>query len=169
MSRKSELIASAQIWGFDPVKLINQLEFPNDREELLLKRSHAARLRILRARNEIIHLSQESTMALAHQPEPSSKKRPSQMSENASKTAATADSEARALKWQLLRFAATVSIQAYFRGWNTRRKYLIVRNPDLSIHSVRASEAVVDTLPPLDNIQTIASLFYRNSFLRSGY
>jgi hypothetical protein len=142
----SSVSAGAQIWGFDPLALLSKLEFPNDRDERRLQRFRSARLALLAQR---LFILQERKI---HEPKgtPALQSLRSETPPNESPRKWTAPKET-SNQFHLLRFAAAVMIQALYRGWNTRRKYLAVKCGELSLESLRPSEAFFNQLLPWTN------------------
>ncbi|KAJ3037680.1 hypothetical protein HDV00_001402 [Rhizophlyctis rosea] len=110
-----------QLWGFDPIKLLETIEFPNDKYERQLKISKKARLLAL-ARLPIPLNGTLNSLDIAAPPD----RRPSPSQMRRSSIAGTAAREDNALKEQLARSAAAIIIQSAVRGWQTRRKFVAV-------------------------------------------
>ncbi|KAJ3053643.1 hypothetical protein HK097_003756 [Rhizophlyctis rosea] len=110
-----------QLWGFDPIKLLETIEFPNDKFERLLKVSKNARL--LAIARLPIPLNIKS-INVPINTTPAAKPNPVQL--RRSSLAGGVAREDAQLKEQLARSAAAIIIQSAVRGWMTRRKFVAV-------------------------------------------
>ncbi|KAJ3299461.1 hypothetical protein HK104_008817 [Borealophlyctis nickersoniae] len=120
-----------QIWGFDPLKLLETIEFPNDKYERLLRTSKSARMMAIARLPLSLDPSKQPTLS-APSPGPSSRR--SSVIRRSSVAGAAAREEA-ALKDQLARSAAAIVIQSALRGWRTRRKFVAVMWARLSVQT----------------------------------
>ncbi|KAI8614771.1 hypothetical protein BC830DRAFT_355414 [Chytriomyces sp. MP71] len=178
ISRNPDPNIVAQLCGFDPLDLLNTVDFPNDRYERLLKISREARQ--LAMRREDIPLSNgdveevgafigssrpgTSGKLLEQVLEPTTKfsldaKEGIRVEEISAEAANEAISEAKqkeieVLKEQLARSAASITIQALFRGYLIRRKYVSVKFHKMTIDSVDTESypKLVSGLPGVLNL-----------------
>ncbi|KAI9204663.1 uncharacterized protein BJ171DRAFT_618777 [Polychytrium aggregatum] len=138
---------AVQLWGFDPLELLERIEFPNDRNEQLLRVSKASRMRAVRR------------MSLEPSDDPAKNvPRPIPPENSRRRTCRTpAEVKAReeeAVFEQLARSAAAVIIQSCFKGWLTRRKYLAVVCYRMSQRSVGSGGSNLQciTLPSISDL-----------------
>ncbi|TPX56416.1 hypothetical protein PhCBS80983_g04549 [Powellomyces hirtus] len=151
VTNTSVSVVADQMWGFDPVQLLATVEFPNDKPENMLRRSKAARLLAIRR------------LPLDGDEPPVPVARPQDIRRRTSHAVGgTANSELRddmARREQLARLAATLTLQALYRAWQTRRKYIAVLYGHLSIATHRLDPPDIGVglgaayqlaLPPVD-------------------
>ncbi|TPX65299.1 hypothetical protein SpCBS45565_g05256 [Spizellomyces sp. 'palustris'] len=147
-SRNASIPPVDQLWGFDPLQLLETVEFPNDRYEKYLRRNKAARMMaIRRIPLPVTPPTSETSTPISTKPStaatlPSSTSH--QMSQHHLRRsilspASTAIRDEATLREQLARLAATLLIQAMFRGWRTRTKYIAVVYAKVSVQTHRLS------------------------------
>ena len=157
-----------QLWGFDPVKLLQTLAFPGDDLDWKMRRDKRVRREIVVQGRAWMRGSDEEITPKGRAVEPIGKgptnrlqqhnrlrqrsfRGPNTLQATPGKLlpqqqvqmgAAYSSSSPEALeRLHLIRSAAAVTLQAIVRGWETRKKYLIVKEGDLSQQSRRASIA----------------------------
>lgn len=127
-----------QIWGFDPLELLETIEFPSDQYEQEILRSKTARMvrswyllwwllyiyfilsptfnrnkNAIRRNESILEAFNQAKQKLIHQ-------------SNYHEDVDPETFDLEEFQDHLAKVAAVVTIQAVYNGWNTRRKYLMV-------------------------------------------
>ncbi|KAI8815402.1 hypothetical protein BJ742DRAFT_864615 [Cladochytrium replicatum] len=118
--RLVEPVKTNQSWGFDPLELLDTVEFPNDRFEYEIRRSKDARL------DSIRRIPLESTPCY------DARRRTAPSTTDPSVTDQDLN-EKFLLRDQLAKSAAAIMIQSVWRGITIRRKYLAVVQAKLSL------------------------------------
>ncbi|KAI8825617.1 uncharacterized protein EV422DRAFT_133570 [Fimicolochytrium jonesii] len=128
-----------QTWGFDPLLLLETVEFPNDKSEKLLRRSKAARWLALQRQALPIPPDTPPRPKLPHSSNQSlSTPRP------IISLPYTVEDEPE-VRERLARLAAVLILQSLYRGWRTRRKYIQVICGQLTVQTHRLSPPDVGT------------------------
>ncbi|KAJ3086148.1 hypothetical protein HK102_013470 [Quaeritorhiza haematococci] len=147
-----------QMWGFDPLEVLERVRFPGDEYQEMLLRSKTARMRALGGLPISIPSSAATTTTATMNPPPPSTSSSSPSSSGTTSASTTRpstqqqprspnndidstlnDEDPDLLRYQLARTAAAVMIQSAWRGTVVRRKYLQVMKPRLSIASAMGS------------------------------
>ncbi|KAJ3122465.1 hypothetical protein HK098_002803 [Nowakowskiella sp. JEL0407] len=127
-------VVPKQLWGFDPLELLEKIDFPNDAKETLLRRSKSARLLAIR---RLPLPDEEKTQSTKFVDTP---------------IVSTAD-EADSLQEQLARSAAAIMIQCVWKGLIIRRKYLAVVHAKLSLMTISSENNFDwDAIPDLSGL-----------------
>ena len=162
---------SEQVWGFNPSTLLLDLQFPNDKEETLLKLSHSHRMKTIHTRpfesqrNQTVSTTRSDATSFSAGEEvtgwveskkfnaPNKSNKPSRVDLQSRRGMYQEMSkEERMLKTQLAKFAAALVIQSAFRGWITKRKYMSVKYGNLSQLSLLQSEVHLDSIVNLSGL-----------------
>ncbi|KAI9102684.1 hypothetical protein DFS34DRAFT_610101 [Phlyctochytrium arcticum] len=163
-----------QMWGFDPMQLLESVEFPNDQYERRLRRDRHARSMAIR------YLDLDSTVTISlpsmDDDEGSSQALDALKSSTSEGRKTITDAqrlcrrnnmtgstaalrEDGILKEHLAKLAAALMIQSVFRGWRTRTKYIAVVEGRLSIRTLRAAPPDIGSwsaLPYQNNLPSIS-------------
>ncbi|RKO88857.1 hypothetical protein BDK51DRAFT_26479 [Blyttiomyces helicus] len=128
----SKVVAVNQLWGFNPLELLESVKFPSDKQETLIRRSKSARMMAIRGISIVVDDSDAEAPA---SPAESAASSPPASAAPTRRRRASAvyngwgaipiEDEAVLLD-QLSRSAAALLIQSAFRGWRTRRRYVAV-------------------------------------------
>ncbi|KAJ3380484.1 hypothetical protein HDU92_005949 [Lobulomyces angularis] len=152
-----------QLLGFNPLELIEEIEFPNDRYEETIRRSKSARIRAIR-RLPFKEVGVYSVVNVDHPtiiaPKPITAPRfKSDPIVDSNKTDELNRHELEELeskvKYQLSRMAAIITIQAFWKTILTRRKYLEVVCFGMTRKSIATTS---HTMPGFDNLSDALSV-----------
>ncbi|KAJ3188239.1 hypothetical protein HDU85_005389 [Gaertneriomyces sp. JEL0708] len=118
--------------GFDPAQLLESVEFPNDKYDKIIRQRRSARKLAIRRIPIPVQSAGESGRLAEATPEDT----PTPARRRQENGPANEDDMVRD---QLARMAAAVTIQAAFRGWRTRQKYIAVICSQLTWRTHRLS------------------------------
>ncbi|KAI8900075.1 hypothetical protein BC833DRAFT_315649 [Globomyces pollinis-pini] len=129
------------LWGFDPLDLLAKTEFPNDHNEYKIRHSQEARRNAIR-RIPLETLDEVRTLKTVYISEPGKQGAEQNIEKEQEKLL-----KSKIQQDQLARSAACLMIQACFRGWSTRRRYIVIINAIISTKTHRDG-ALLDPLLP---------------------
>lgn len=143
------------LWGFDPLEVLKKTKFPNDENEIKIKHSKKARQTAISRFNDKkveVGLAKSSFVAPGVQ----------DTSVMAEDIAVKKTSQIQ--REQLARSAAAITIQAYIKGWVTRRRYMNIVNAFLTIKTHRDGSLIDATLPSVFNLKLQDKLLRKYKF-----
>ncbi|KAJ3324296.1 hypothetical protein HDV06_000335 [Boothiomyces sp. JEL0866] len=139
------------VWGFDPNELLSKVVFPNDKDEYRIRHSHAARVLAIK-RIPIEQVPDKLTVGNVYIFGPGMQKH-KELTEQEIKEKVTTQIQ----QDQLARSAACLTIQACFRGWATRKRYIAIINSMISNKTHRDGQLTDSQLPHVDNLAVQAT------------
>ncbi|KAJ3260109.1 hypothetical protein HK103_001185 [Boothiomyces macroporosus] len=134
------------VWGFDPNELLSKVVFPNDKDEYKIRHSHTARVLAIR-RIPIEQVPDKLTVGNVYIFGPGMQKHKG-LTEQQIKEKVTTQIQ----QDQLARSAACLIIQACFRGWATRKRYVAIINSMISNKTHRDGPLSDNQLPNIYNL-----------------
>jgi hypothetical protein len=132
------------LWGFDPLEVLTKTSFPNDDNEFKIRHSKKARQTAISRFND-----KKAEFALAK----SSFLAPGVQDNSVLAEDIAVKKTSQIQKEQLARSAAAITIQAYIRGWATKRRYMNIMNAFLTNKTHRDGALVDAALPSVFNLK----------------
>jgi hypothetical protein len=154
LTSSQQLTGINPLYGFDPIELLKKTHFPNDENEYQIRHSRQARLAAIRKCNDPeLKVTKKVTIFSPGLQQPDALPMETVQLQQTN----------RIQQLQLARSAAALMIQSLFRGYATRKRYIIIINHLVSIKTKRDEIPIDNQLPTVKDLQIQEKL--RKKFL----